>query len=79
MNIQLEKDFIIEQLKHVNDADLIHALKSLLTYSMKKEDGSNELLVPEWHKEIVRQRLAEAKAHPEKLISWDEIMKELEN
>jgi hypothetical protein len=79
MNIQLEKALLIEQLQHVNDADLIRAIKSLLRYGQKKEEESKDLLIPEWHKDIVRKRLEEATKHPEKLLSWDDMMKELES
>ena len=67
---------MIEQIQHVNDADLIHALKSLLKYSAKKED-MKDLIIPEWQKEMVLERLAKLKAHPEKALSWDDIMDEL--
>jgi hypothetical protein len=36
------------------------------------------LPVPEWHKDIVRKRIAESKKHPNKLLSWDDVMKELD-
>ena len=78
MNIQIEKAFIIEQLKHIEDVDLIHAIKSLLKYSSKKEEA-NDFIIPEWQKEIVLERLAHARAHPEDLISWENMMEELES
>jgi hypothetical protein len=79
MNIQLEKARIIEQLQQINDADLIMAFKSLLEYSSKKQNSHKDLPVPEWHKGIVRKRIAEAKKHPEKLLSWEDVMKELDS
>mgnify|MGYP001548122826 CR=1 FL=1 len=79
MNIQLEKDLIIKQFQQINDADLIKAFKSLLDYSLKKQNESGEHIIPEWHKDVVRKRLADAKAHPEKLLSWDDVMQELDN
>jgi hypothetical protein len=36
MNIQLEKALIIDQLKNINDADLIRTLQSVLNNSLKK-------------------------------------------
>jgi|APCry1669190288_1035285.scaffolds.fasta_scaffold21375_3 hypothetical protein len=78
MDIQLEKALIIEQLKHIDDADLIHALKSLLKYSSKKEE-MKDFIVPEWQKELVRQRRTELKDHPEGALSWDDIMEELDS
>ena len=78
MNIQIEKAFIIEQLKHIEDVDLIHAIKSLLKYSSKKEDA-HDFIIPEWQKEIVLKRRAEMEAHPDKSLSWDDIMEELDS
>ncbi len=79
MNIQLEKDLLIKQFQQINDADLIKAFKSLLEYSLKKQKETKETDVPEWHKDVVRKRLAHAKAHPETLLTWDDVMKELDN
>ncbi len=28
--------------------------------------------IPDWHLEIVRERLAEHRAHPEAVVSWEE-------
>lgn len=78
MNIELEKALIIKQFQQINDADLIKAFKSLLEYGIKQQEHISENDVPEWHKNVVRQRLADAKAHPEKLLSWDEVMNELD-
>jgi hypothetical protein len=75
MNIQLEKAHIIEQVQQINDADLIKALKSLLEYSVKKQAGP---VVPEWHKAIVKKRLAKAKTDPASVLSWEDVMQELE-
>ena len=77
MNIQLEKASIIEQIQHIDDADIIHAIKSFLNYGSKKEE-MKDLLIPEWQKDMVLERLAELKAHPEKALSWDDIMEELD-
>jgi len=74
MDIQLEKNRLIKEFEQLNDIDLIKAIKSLLEYSRK-----NKTTVPEWHKEIVRKRLVDAKAHPENLLSWDDVMDELRN
>ncbi len=79
MNIQLEKARIIEKLQQINDADLIMAFKSLLEYSSKKQSLAKEIPIPEWHKDIVRERISEAKKHPEKMLTWDDVMKELDS
>ncbi len=54
----------LELFKHIPDVTII-----------QEEDS----VVPEWHKNIVRKRLADAKAHPEHLLTWDDMMKELDN
>lgn len=46
MNMQAEKAIIIEQFKQVNDINLIHAIKSMLDYALKKETYVD---IPEEH------------------------------
>jgi len=79
MNITLEKARIIEQLQQINDADLLKAVKSLLDFSLKQKAKGSEMEIPEWHKTIVRKRIAHAKKHPETLLSWDDVMKEIDS
>ena len=78
MNIQLEKAFIIEQLKQIEDADLIQAIKSLLKYSARKEE-MKDFIIPEWQKKLVLERRAELKANRDGALSWDDIMGELDS
>jgi putative addiction module component (TIGR02574 family) len=33
--------------------------------------------IPDWHKEILDQRIAEADAHPELFIPWKEVLEKL--
>lgn len=33
--------------------------------------------VPDWHLEIVRERLAQHRAHPEAVLPWEEVRDEL--
>lgn len=79
MDLTLEKARIIEQLQQINDADLLKAVKSLLDFSLKKQAAKDEVEIPEWHKTIVRKRIAHAKKHPETLLSWDDVMNELDS
>jgi hypothetical protein len=53
----------LELFKHIPDVTIVEA-------------GNSS--VPEWHKTIVRKRLADAKAHPENLLTWDDMMQELD-
>jgi len=34
--------------------------------------------IPDWHLEIVRERLAEHRAHPEAVVSWEEFRDEID-
>ncbi len=79
MNIQLEKARIIEKLQDINDADLIMTFKSLLEYGSKKQKEIKEISIPDWHKDIVRKRLIDSKEHPEKILTWEDLMKEIED
>ena len=40
-------------------------------------DSAEALSVPDWHRQILRERLATAEANPEAAISWDEVEKGL--
>ncbi|MDY0343975.1 MAG: hypothetical protein RBR28_10410 [Lentimicrobium sp.] len=75
MNIQAEKALIIEQFKKVNDANLIHAIKSLLDYALTKEKEDFE--VPEAHQKLVMERFEKVRKDPDRLLDWDEAKKSL--
>ena len=55
------------------------SLQKIFDIGLKKQKETKETDVPEWHKDVVRKRLAHAKAHPETLLSWDDVMQELDN
>jgi putative addiction module component (TIGR02574 family) len=42
-------------------------------------DSQAALPVPDWHYEIVRQRLAAAEADPDAAVPWEEIEKQLQD
>lgn len=75
MNIQAEKAIIIEQFKQVNDARLIHAIKNLLDYALKKEQEN--LKVPEAHQKLVMERFDKVRENPGRLLDWDKAKKTL--
>ena len=75
MNIQAEKALIIEQLKQINDINLINAIKSILDYAIKKEKDIYE--IPEAHQELVMERYDKNRKYPERLLDWDEEKKKL--
>ncbi|MFP4060319.1 MAG: hypothetical protein ACLFUC_07555 [Bacteroidales bacterium] len=75
MNIQAEKAIIIEQFRQVNDVNLIHAIKNMLDYALKKEQESLE--VPEAHQKLVMERFDKARKNPERLLDWNAAKKTL--
>jgi hypothetical protein len=75
MNIQTEKAIIIEQFKQVNDVNLIHAIKNMLDYAIKKEQENFE--VPEAHQKLVTERFDKVRKDPDRLLDWDEAKKTL--
>ena len=75
MNVQAEKAIIIEQFRQINDINLIHAIKKMLDYALKKEQESLE--VPEAHQKLVMKRFNKVRKDPERLLDWDEAKKTL--
>jgi len=75
MDIQTQKEIIIEQFKQVEDVDLINAIKSMLDYSQKKE--TNIHTIPEEHQKLVMQRFDLVRNNPDRLLNWDEVKKTL--
>jgi hypothetical protein len=75
MNLQAEKAIIIEQFKQVDDVNLIHAIKNMLDYALKKEKES--LDIPEAHQKMVIERFDKVRKNPERLLDWDEAKKTL--
>ena len=73
MNVQAEKAIIIEQFRQINDINLIHAIKKMLDYALKKEQESLE--VPEAHQKLVMKRFNKVRKAPERLLDWDEARK----
>ncbi|MFZ4464052.1 MAG: hypothetical protein ACOYN5_09390 [Bacteroidales bacterium] len=75
MNIQDQKDIIIEQFKQVDDINLINAIKSMLDFAFKKDKEVYD--IPESHQQLVMERLEKIKNDPERLLDWDEAKKTL--
>lgn len=75
MNIQAEKAIIIEQFRQVNDVNLIHAIKNMLDYALKKEQEHFD--IPEAHQKLVMERFDKVRKNPERLLDWDEAKKTL--
>jgi len=70
MDIEVQKAMIIEQVKQVNDTDLITAIKSMLDYAQKREQ--KEYDIPEAHQNLVMERFEKVRENPDRLLDWDE-------
>ena len=70
MDIEVQKAMIIEQVKLVNDTDLITAIKSMLDYAQKREQ--KEYDIPEAHQNMVMERFEKVRENPDRLLDWDE-------
>ena len=75
MDIQAQKELIIEQFKQLDDINLINAIKSMLDYALKKEKEMAE--IPLAHQELVMERFNKVRKNPERLLDWDEAKKTL--
>lgn len=75
MDIQVQKEIIIEQFKQVNDIKLINAIKSILDYALQK--GTDFYDIPEEHQNIVMERFEKIRNNPDALLDWDEAKKTL--
>jgi hypothetical protein len=75
MSIETQKAMIIEQVKQVNDTDLINAIKSMLDYAQKKDRKLYD--IPETHQNLVMERFESTRENPDKLEDWDEAKKTL--
>ena len=77
MNIQLQKSTIIKQIEKINDADLLKTVKSVIDYGLKNNVVvEKDLIVPEWHKDIVSERKKNAK--PENYTDWNILENQLD-
>ena len=70
MNIQLQRNKLIQQIQVINDVDLLKTIKSLLDYSAKKEI---DFEVPQWQQDEVMKRLNEVKQNPNLIINRSEL------
>ena len=47
-------------------------------YKVIEREEKDTVEIPEWHKEIVLQRLKEYQSNPENVLDWEEVQKEIE-
>ncbi len=60
---------------NIDDSKAAFLLELLGSLDYVTIDTDEQMEVPEWHKEIVRQRIKDAK--PEDYITWDEMKKKI--
>jgi len=75
MDVKAQKALVIEQFKHVNDINLINAIKSMLDYALNKE--ADVYNIPEEHQQLVMERFDKLRSNPERLLDWNEAKKTL--
>ncbi len=73
MNIQAQKAIIIEQVKKVDDINLINAIKNILDYAREKEMEIFD--IPESQQKLVLERFDKVRKNPERLLDWHEAKK----
>ena len=59
----------------VNDVNLIHAIKNMLDYALKKEQENID--IPEAHQKLVMDRFRKVRKDPDRLLDWDKAKKTL--
>jgi hypothetical protein len=74
-------DIVSIQFLNQDAKQLILDLQRLNVITILENQGNVDKLsieIPNWQKELVNERLAYAKSHPEALLTWEEIEKELD-
>ena len=70
MNIEAERAKIIEQVKKVNDTDLINAIKSIPYYAQIKDQEIYD--IPEANQNLVMEQFEKTRENPDRLLDWDQ-------
>jgi hypothetical protein len=63
-DIQTEKLNLIARISQLQDISVIEKLKHIL------EDTTD---VPQWQRDIVRERMQKSQEKPERLLDWDDV------
>ncbi|MCF6353444.1 MAG: addiction module protein [Cyclobacteriaceae bacterium] len=72
-DIQTDKLNLITWITQLQDISLIEKLNKI-----RATTDEVDFIVPEWHKEIVRQRMADYKNNPRQAVDFDTAMDEIE-
>lgn len=76
MDLQADIKWIQQELSDVRDKHLIEAIKNLLYFRNNKNNTPYQ--IPEEHKKILDERLAEHQANPNAGKNWDEVKADLQ-
>ncbi len=69
MDLQAQKESLIERFRQINDINLIEAIQKILDHAADKEDENYS--IPEVHQKLVMERFDKNKKEPKRLIDWD--------
>ncbi len=81
ITIKVLEDIVSIQFLNQDAKQLILDLQKLNVITVFENQGNiNNMTIeiPNWQKELVNERLVYAKSHPEALLTWEEIEKELD-
>ena len=68
MNIELKKREIAAEIENLQDEKLLWAISRLLHLDDESE-------VPEWHKEVVHERVEKYEKGSGKMLDWEDVQK----
>ncbi len=77
MDLQAQKESLIERFRQINDINLIEAIQKILDYAADKEDEIYS--IPEAHQKLVMERFDKIKKEPKRLIDWDKVKNTLKS
>ena len=76
MDVQSQKEIIIEHVKQTSDKSLLNAIMDILDFTFDKKHESND--IPEAHQKLVMDRFEKVRKSPKRLLDWDKVKKTLE-
>lgn len=77
MDVQTEKELVIERFRQIDDEDLIRAIKSMLDYALK--NAPKVYQVSEEQQKLVMDRFEQVRQEPDRLLDWDDAKKSLKS
>jgi hypothetical protein len=62
----------------IPDDNIEFFLELIKKLNLSVVDNQLGLNIPEWHKKIIDERLLWAKQNPDKLLNWEDVLKDLD-